>query len=226
MENRENDTPSIKDAHTSSLYLFFDESGNFDFTSNGTSYFIMTCLVTKRPFYACHDLMDVKYDFFESGMHASKFHATSDKDAVKKKVYEIIQNHTNELTAYSVYIDKHNLPEDLRSADGLYSQVFESLVGEIFANELDDETESVIAITDDLPQDAKRRQVAKPLKRLLSSFGAEYKVKTYLAHFPSESDFNLQVVDYLCWAYMRYATGRGDWPWKKVSDIFKDINRI
>ncbi|MCI8424576.1 MAG: DUF3800 domain-containing protein [Adlercreutzia sp.] len=179
---------------TDTLYLFFDESGNFDFSRNGTPYFIMTCLATRRPFKACHDLLDARYDIFESGVYAKKFHATSDKNSVKSKVYGIIGDHLAELSAYAVLVDKQNLDEGLRSADALYSHAFGCLVSTALEGEVGNSTSRVIAITDDLPQDAKRRQVVKPLKKSLAAAAKRYGLRVWLEHFPSESDFNLQTI--------------------------------
>lgn len=220
------DTDSFCPGGPSVLYLFFDESGNFDFSENGTSYFIMTCLVARRPFTVCHELMDAKYDIFEAGTRAKKFHATSDKDHVKSKVYEIIERHSRELAAYAVFVEKKNIPDSLKSADALYFQMFKWLVDTVYANEAAPDIEKIIAITDDLPKDAKRRQVDKPLKKFLAACSERYGVRSFLEHFPSESDFNLQVADYLCWAFMRMETRAGDWPWTKVSEIFKQTLRI
>ena len=35
-------------------YIFLDEAGNFDFSQNGTRYFVLTSVSTRRPF-AAHD---------------------------------------------------------------------------------------------------------------------------------------------------------------------------
>lgn len=219
------DNPANREAQ-STIYLFFDESGNFDFSENGTSYFIMTCLVARRPFRVCHDLLDAKYDIFEAGARAKKFHATSDKNQVKSKVYSIIEKHSASLAAYAVFVEKSSVSNDLKSADVLYAQVFKWLVDTVYDAEVDPSISKVIAITDDLPKDAKRRQVEKPLKKYLAACSERHGTLSFLEHFPSESDFNLQVADYLCWAFMRMETGAGDWPWTKVSEIFKETLRI
>jgi len=41
-------------------YLFLDEGGNFDFSSTGTRYFILTSVATQRPFPAHASLDDFK----------------------------------------------------------------------------------------------------------------------------------------------------------------------
>lgn len=221
-----NATLSTPDISGSTLYLFMDESGNFDFSETGTKYFIMTCLVTKRPFSACHDLMDERYNTFEGGIRMKKFHAVTDKDGVKSRVYDIIARHHERLSAYAIYVDKTTLPEDLKTPDKLYAAVFEWLIEEIFRNEIDDQVSNVIAITDELPQDARRRQVAKPLKRLLADHSKKVNVTAYLEHFPSESEYNLQIADYLCWAFMRKEALDRSWPWEKIACVFSETGAM
>lgn len=209
------------------LWLFLDESGNFDFSSTGTKYFIMTCLATRRPFVACHDLMNIKYDFFEKGISMKKFHATEDSNTVKTAVYEVIERHGNRLAAYSFYVNKSVLPERLMDAGALYYKVFEWIVSEVLANEADSSnTHRVIVVTDELPQEAKKKRVVKPLKTLLKAFTNSSGIPAYIEHFPSESDFNLQIADYLCWAFMRKEAQGKSWPFDKVNGTFAEIGRL
>lgn len=204
------------------LWLFLDESGNFDFKETGTKYFIMTCLATRRPFSICHDLMNAKYDFFEQGETMKKFHATEDSIKVRSAVYEIIGRHEDSLAAYSVYVSKEDLPDEMKSAGMLYQRVFEWITSEVLLKEVGESTRRVIVVTDDIPKEAKKKQVEKPLKVLLKSFTKRTGIETHLAHFPSESDFNLQVADYLCWAFMRKWSAGNDWPYSKVEGIFAE----
>lgn len=204
------------------LWLFLDESGNFDFSSTGTKYFIMTCLAACRPFEACHDLMDAKYDCYENGVIIKKFHATEDNREVRVLVYDIINRHRDRLSAYSIYVDKNELPDDLKDAGKLYGKVFEWITSEALCRETTSETSRVVVVTDDIPKEAKKKQVIKPLKKLLKDFSQRTGIPAHLEHFPSESDFNLQIADYLCWAFMRKAAHDQDWPYSKVESIFAE----
>lgn len=204
------------------LWLFLDESGNFDFSGTGTKYFIMTCLVASRPFRACHDLMDAKYDFFEKGVTMKKFHATEDNREVRLAVYSMIKRHSGRLSAYSIYVDKERLPEDFKDAGVLYGKVFEWITSEVLDREVGPATSKVVVVTDDIPKEAKKRQVDKPLKGLLKDFSQRTGVVAHLKHFPSESDFNLQIADYLCWAFMRKEASGQDWPYSMVEGIFAE----
>ena len=44
------------------LYIFLDESGNFDFSPSGTKYFILTALSTTLPFEIGSPLLKHRYD--------------------------------------------------------------------------------------------------------------------------------------------------------------------
>lgn len=41
------------------LYIFLDESGDFNFARNGTRYFLLTSVTKERPFEAFRDLHDL-----------------------------------------------------------------------------------------------------------------------------------------------------------------------
>lgn len=201
------------------LFLYFDESGNFDFGEKGTRYFIMTCIASKRPFNACHELMDVKYNCLESGIMIKKFHATEDTNATRKEVYSVLEKHVSRYSAYSLYVDKKSLGDGMRDPAMLYSRVFEKIIEEVFSNETLDGIEKVVAMTDDIPTAAKKRQVEKPIKTALKARALEAGVSFSLEHYPSESDFNLQIADYACWAFKRYKDGHS-WPYSKISEMF------
>lgn len=50
----------------------------------------------------------------------------------------------------------------------------------------------------------------------------EQGMRYVLAHQKSCSDPNLQIADYLCWAYQKMARGN-EWPYVLVSTIFREF---
>jgi len=70
------------------LYIFLDEAGNLDFSSSGTKYFILGAVVKERPFLACRQLIDLKYDIIEHGADIDKFHASEDTQHVRNSVFK------------------------------------------------------------------------------------------------------------------------------------------
>jgi hypothetical protein len=77
------------------LYIFIDESGNFDFTAKGTKYFALTAITTTAPLETRENLLrkvyDLKYEGRKEGRGDYYFHATEDKQEVRNWVFEAIK---------------------------------------------------------------------------------------------------------------------------------------
>ena len=78
------------------LYLFVDESGNFDFSPGGTKYFVLTVLSTTAPFDIGAPLLKLRYDLLPNYACGSSmeeegyFHASEDSQEVRNKVFSVI----------------------------------------------------------------------------------------------------------------------------------------
>lgn len=208
------------------VYLFLDEAGNFDFTEKGTRYFIMTCVVARRPLALNDPLTDLRYDLIERGFSLEKLHASEDRPAVREEVYGRIVERAESISAYSAMVDKRELPKELRREDVLYAGVFEQLTNEIAAREVDERTKMVVVTTDSLPKQAKRRHVEKPLKDYMKRHFQERGIPYMLMHHQSCSSVYLQVADYLCWAVHRQYAHGFDWPMADVEGCFRAIGQI
>lgn len=55
-------------------FVFIDESGNFDFSSNGTNHFVMTCVAALSPLDSAASLDGLKYQLLAEGIDVSSFH--------------------------------------------------------------------------------------------------------------------------------------------------------
>lgn len=73
------------------IYIFLDEAGNLDFSPSGTRYFVLSSITKERPFEAYKDFTELKYDLIELGTNIEYFHASEDSQAVRNRVFEIIQ---------------------------------------------------------------------------------------------------------------------------------------
>lgn len=71
-------------------YLFLDESGNFDFSTNGTKYLFLTSVRMQRQFPAVGGLAAYRHDCLEAGMDIEHFHCASDKWSVRNEVFDLI----------------------------------------------------------------------------------------------------------------------------------------
>jgi hypothetical protein len=187
---------------SSALYLCVDESGNFDFSPGGTKFFVMTCVAICRPFPAQHKLLDVRYDQLESGLDLQYFHASEDRQMVRDKVFGAIAEQMSEYRAYSVVIRKNTTDPSLRAPESLYPLAFEWLMKYILPRRCGDEVETIVVITDDLPERNKRRAMEKGVKMALKPLVPAGK-RYHLYHHQSRSDINLQIADYFGWAIYR-----------------------
>lgn len=212
--------------HKNALYLYFDESGNLDFSRSGTPFFIITCAVARRPFRVATRLGEYKYDLYEAGLDIPKLHACEDNSHVRTAVYERLSSTPGAYRVYTAYVEKEAVPEKYRTPDAIYSKIFELLVDEVSDCEVTEGVEIVIAITDLLPKDAAKKQVTKPLKRYMGSRFQDNGMPYILMHHESASDMNLQIADYYCWAAHRCLTKGKDWPMSKVLGSFVEIGRV
>lgn len=206
---------------SSVVFAYLDESGNFDFSDRGTGYFVMTCITCRRPFTACHELMDLKYDCFEHGLIFRKFHACEDNAETRRGVFSVLGSNGEAYRASSFYVDKASLSDDAKDAAALYALAFDYLMGTIESDGVVGDGDRLVVITDTLPVEARRKQVIKPLKRIMKRRFTERGIRADLVQLPSESDLNLQIADYVCWAFMRKATGRGEWPFSQVEAMYE-----
>lgn len=186
----------------------------------------MTCAATGRPFGAGSLLTNLRYDFIENGIGLEQFHACEDKDKVRNAVYEVLHALPDCYRVYSAYVEKAGVPAEYQTPDAIYSKVFGVLMDEVCAKEFGPGIQKVIAITDDLPKDAKRKQVTKPLKAYMKK-RFQNSARTYqLLHHKSCSDPNLQAVDYFCWAAHRDLTQGKDWPMSLCSGSFHEVGKV
>ena len=88
------------------LFLFIDESGNFDFTPKGTKYFVLTCISTTEPVSQRDEFLSLKYELLGDGIEQEYFHATEDKQKVRDTVFSFIEK-LNDFEVHSVVAQKN-----------------------------------------------------------------------------------------------------------------------
>jgi Protein of unknown function (DUF3800) len=73
-----------------SIYFFFDESGNLDFSPNGTPYYCFGVLSTRDPAPLTQALTALRYDMLAEGLELERFHAAEDRQATRDRVFAAI----------------------------------------------------------------------------------------------------------------------------------------
>jgi hypothetical protein len=184
------------------LYIFLDESGNLDFSGNGTRFFLITGVVQERPFEAYKALCDLRYDLIEAGGDVERFHATEDEQLVRNQVFKIIQQHLNGMRIDALIVEKRKTHPHLQQESRFYPEMLGYLLRHILlATDLQPYKE-VIVMTARLKSGARAREFEKIVKVTLARMLPE-KVRWRVLHHPSHCNFDLQIADYCCWAIHR-----------------------
>ncbi len=209
-------------------YIFLDEAGNFDFSANGTRYFVLTSVSMRRPFRWFRSIDDCKYDCIEYGLDSEYFHCTADNKHVRGKVFDLIGDHLDGLCIDCLVIEKAKTDPDLRIAQHFYPEMLGHLLKFVLPQTFAVDTDEVIVITDTIPVNKRRKAIEKSIQLALTGQLLP-KIKYRILHHDSRSHYGLQVADYCCWAvYRKLQTGETTWfdqikeAVRSELDIFQD----
>lgn len=181
------------------VFLFFDESGNFDFSPGGTRYLVFGALTTRSPAPLLRPLSDLRYELLASGMEIEAFHAAEDKQAVRDRVFRIISTATG-VDFDALVVEKRKVDPALYDVTSFYPEFACRLLKDVFAR-YPDTNERIVIITDLLPVKRTKRAVEKAFKTFIRRNFAG-RLFTVL-HHPSSSHACLQAADYSTWAVYR-----------------------
>ena len=202
MTNALNYSDVDEEALREHLYVFLDEGGNFGFSPTGTRYFMLTALTTARPFGWDADLLSLKYDELERGLELEYFHAASDRQATRNRVFDVIERHLTHSRIDSIIVEKRKTIPDWQSPSRLYPEMLGYLLRFIVEREAISHYAGLVVMTDVIPVNKQREAVRKGVLEALAQHlpsGVPYRV----LHHDSKSCPGLQVADYCNWAIYR-----------------------
>lgn len=191
-------------------YIFIDEGGDLGFTPQSSEWFVLTSVTTRRPFLFDGRLSDYRYDCLEYGLPTEYFHCADDNGHVRRRVFEIISAHLDDIQVDALVVEKRKAGPALREEKRFYPEMLGYLLRFVVERELSRQAEELIVITDTLPLQRKRVAIEKAIKQTLGQVlpgGCRYRV----VHHASRAHFGLQVADYCTWAVLRKWT-RGACP--------------
>ena len=196
---------------TACAYIFLDEAGNFDFSTNGTRYFVLTSVSVLRPFLWSRLLDDYKYDCLEYGLDNEHFHCTEDNKYVRNRVFEVIADHLNGVFIDCLIVEKRKTGPTLRDDKRFYPEMLGYLLKYVLSKNPCANAKEVIIVTDTIPVNKRRHAIEKGVQLALAKMlpsGMKYRI----LHHDSRSHYGLQVADYCCWAvYRKLQTGEDMW---------------
>ncbi|HVA37210.1 MAG TPA: DUF3800 domain-containing protein [Candidatus Dormibacteraeota bacterium] len=186
------------------LYVFLDESGNFDFSPTGSKYFILTAVITTDPLQGVADVLAWRHHVLtlERTMLGTRkprdythFHCTEDAQYARDGMFRIIAG--LQIEAYSVVVQKNKANPSIRTDHVFYEKVFKGLVPYIVRRHGSEYAFHIFA--SEINVRRKRAALMSSLKGILN----EEKVQYNLHLHPNHSHHLLQVSDYVCWAVAR-----------------------
>lgn len=223
------------------LYIFIDESGNFDFSPTGTKYFVLTAVSSLSPLRSRDDLVrkgyELKYKGWQEGEKEYFFHATEDKQEIRDWVFSLIKqlddieidavlaqkNKTNP----SLYVQLDPKPKltgglilkTTRSEERFYDKISQILLQYIFNRyQRQQNVEKIVVVLDSIFTDKKREYVLKSLKQYLKN---KFQKPFYIYFHKTATDINCQIADYCGWAvYVNVERGETR-PLKEIQDRVK-----
>ena len=189
------------------LFIFIDESGNFDFSPNGTKYFSISAISTLDPL-GKEGLEKIKYNLMKKGNDVEYFHATEDAQFVRDIIYNFIKN-LEDIKIDSVIIQKNKanpslyIPEKKKmSKKGkgykLYIIALRTLLKYIFERYENSENIDLVVVTLSSIFDKNKQGLIKMvIKKYLKQ---EFQKPFFLYFHECRSDKNTQIADYCSWA--------------------------
>ncbi len=217
------------------LYIFIDESGNFDFSPNGTKYFVLTAISTVQPLEARDVFSKLKYELLSDGVDQEYFHATEDQQKVRDVVFKNIKGLGDfEIDCVIAQKNKANpslyLEYDLKThKDGkgfkistihyeekFYHKISQILLQYIFRR-YTNKVEKIVVVLGSVFTNNKRGYVLKSLKRYFKTFQKPF----YVYFHNTGMDINCQIADYCGWAiYVKVERNEGR-PHAEIKDKIK-----
>lgn len=214
------------------LFLFIDESGNFDFSPRGSKYFVLTALVTFDPLMKREELLRLRYELLANGTNQEYFHATEDTQKVRDQVFDILSKIDSTFEIHSVVAQKNKAhsslyKEQYQKGDkvitritgiGLYEKVCQTLLRYIFEGKKD-KVDKVVVVLGSLFVGERKKSLLQTLKSFLKSNFSGMPFEIYC--HPSCADLNCQLADYCCWAISVRRERGEERPYKIIKSRIK-----
>jgi len=207
------------------LYVFIDVSGNYDFSSTGTRYLVMTGLTCTDICCGIIELHTIKHRLLEGGFAVEYFHAAEDAQAVRNQVFDIVSKF-NHVRIDSVIAEKSKIPASLQSAGQIYPFMVEKLYINLLGGgvEIRKSDKVFIFMDRESAHSRERESLIKGIKKYLSQHlpRTPYQI---LMH-ASMSHLYLQVVDYCSWAIFRKWEMSDRRSYDKIQQLVKSESSI
>lgn len=181
------------------LFVFIDESGNFDFSAKGTRHFVLSAHITPTPLECGARLSELTYEFLARGLvNQVPIHATQNSVRTRHLVISRLCVRMHQCRAISVFVEKKNLEDVFQNDVAMYGICATALVAKL-TDSITECSTPIILLFDATLTSNKRATFLRVLKTSLKKATREFHI-----HFrPVSHDVNGQIADYYAWSAFR-----------------------
>lgn len=182
-------------------YIYADESGNFDFSRNAgaTRYFLLTTVVINdhsiEP-----ELLELRRELAWEGVALSGgFHATTDKQRVRNRVFDILRRHDFRID--TTILDKRKAEPQIRSTDlQFYKQAWFHHMQYVAPRVVSSQDE-LLVVAASIGNKREQNAYLSAIQDVLNQTSPTNATRAEM--WGADSDPCLQVADYCSWAIQR-----------------------
>lgn len=186
------------------LHVHLDESGDLNFSPEGSRYFVFAAAWTYDPAPLANDLAALRFKLVKQGHgeHLSGFHAREDAHPKRDLVFGVLMKHLTWNFA-SIVVDKRRVNPVLYDPETFYPKFSAMLLRFIFKGRIKPRTAGVLIYTDTLPFSGKRAKAAEVAIKTACRSDLPENLPFQVLHHRRESNAWIQVADYCCWGVCR-----------------------
>ncbi len=186
----------------SRVYVYGDESGNFDFSRHrgASRYFILTTVTCSEDRQARRDLEELRYGLAWGGEELRDFfHASEDRQAVRDEVFRALSRSPFRVDA--TIMEKRKAHPRLTASDVVFYKYAWYYHARHVLPSISAPGDEVLVIASSIGTKKKKRYFRKAVFDVIGQIQLRQDVKT--AHWSTASDLGLQIADYCSWAIFR-----------------------
>jgi hypothetical protein len=184
----------------STLFIFLDESGNFDFSPNGSSHFSLTALCTLHPVEGRDAFYDLHYTLADNGVGQECFHATEDYQTLRDKVFALITGLEKDFDIYFATAEKRKVLPSMypaKHASEFFIYMCKRLLQYVITRERYSHAKRVVIVFSSIFNKTWQGGIQGALKSHLKDH-TELPFSIYFRG--TKFDMNCQIADYCSWA--------------------------
>lgn len=204
------------------VFVFIDESGNFDFTERGTRFFVMSAFVTETPLRCASGLAQLTYEYLARSLSDQiPFHASENSTGTRLRVIGALCDESHECFTHNVVVDKYVAATFLNRPEVFYAQLGLTLA-RILVESVANHDKKLVLLFDAALTSRQRNAFLKIVKTALRAQKREF----VIAFRAISHDVNGQRADISAWStFRRFEQGDATWsdmlPGRKTVTILE-----